>query len=156
RSVSCTRVPGRFTTTVSQRPYTQMIFKKPMPLTDRSSTFGQLLPSIRAVPFGTGATVMRLAKKDRQHLAAISTVVRVKAGTVVYRRGEEARFLYNISSGTICSYRERSDGTYTVLAFLFAEDLFGLARRGRYVNTVRAVTPVAAFRFPIETLVTLV
>jgi CRP/FNR family transcriptional regulator len=39
-----------------------------------------------------------------------------------------------------------------VLAFLFAGDVFGLAQDGRYVNSVKAVTPIICFKIPIGAL----
>ncbi|HEX4567130.1 MAG TPA: Crp/Fnr family transcriptional regulator, partial [Vicinamibacterales bacterium] len=110
------------------------------------------LPSIRAIPLTNSGPVLRLNARDRQHLATIGTMMRVGAGTVFYERGSHAGWIYNIVSGTICSYRPLPDGSERVAAFLFAEDLFGLARKGVYVNSTRAVTPVNAYKFPIDAL----
>jgi CRP/FNR family transcriptional regulator len=110
------------------------------------------LPSIRAIPLTNSGPVLRLNTRDREHLATIGTMMRVGAGTVFYERGSHAGWIYNIVSGTICSYRPLADGSERVAAFLFAEDLFGLARKGVYVNSTRAVTPVNAYRFPIDAL----
>jgi CRP-like cAMP-binding protein len=110
------------------------------------------LPSIRAIPLTNSGPVLRLTARDREHLSTIATMMRVGAGTVLYERGSHAGWIYNIVSGTICSYRPLPDGSERVAAFLFAEDLFGLARKGVYVNSTRAVTPVAAFKFPIDAL----
>src|SRR5262249_57569910 len=77
------------------------------------------------------------------------------AGIELYRRGEEAKAVYSVSSGTLTSYRERPDGARRVVGFLFAEDVFGLASRGVYVNTVKTVTPAVLFRFPTESLLAL-
>jgi CRP-like cAMP-binding protein len=113
---------------------------------------GVPLPSIRAIPLTNSGPVLRLNGRDRQHLATIGTIMRVGPGTVFYERGSEAGWIYNIISGTICSYRPLKDGSERVAAFLFAEDLFGLARKGMYVNSTRAVTPVSAYKFPIDAL----
>jgi len=110
------------------------------------------LPSIRAIPLTNSGPVLRLNSRDRQHLATIGTMMRVGAGTVFYERGSHAGWIYNIVSGTICSFRPLPDGSERVAAFLFAEDLFGLARKGVYVNSTRAVTPVNAYKFPIDAL----
>ena len=110
------------------------------------------LPSIRAIPLTNSGPVLRLNTRDREHLATIGTMMRVGPGTVFYERGSHAGWIYNIVSGTICSYRPLADGSERVAAFLFAEDLFGLARKGVYVNSTRAVTPVNAYRFPIDAL----
>jgi len=113
---------------------------------------GAPLPSIRAIPLTNSGPVLRLSARDRQHLATIGTVMRVGAGVVFYERGAHAGWIYNIISGTICSFRPLPDGTERVAASLFAEDLFGLARKGVYVNSTRAVTPVNAYKFPIDAL----
>jgi CRP-like cAMP-binding protein len=113
---------------------------------------GVPLPSIRAIPLTNSGPVLRLNGRDRQHLATIGTIMRVGPGTVFYERGSEAGWIYNIISGTICSYRPLRDGSERVAAFLFAEDLFGLARKGMYVNSTRAVTPVSAYKFPVDAL----
>ena len=112
-------------------------------------------PSIRAVPFGNGPPVLRLTTSDREHLASIATLMRVSQGTLLCRRGDEATALYSVVSGTLTSYRERPDGTRRVMAFLFAEDLFGLSNRGVYVNNIKTITPAAVFKFPIDTLTAL-
>jgi len=96
--------------------------------------------------------MLRLTARDREHLATIATVMRVPAGSVFYQRGDQALSIYNIVSGTVCSFRPMANHAERVAAFLFAEDLFGLARRGVYVNSTRAVTPVTAFRMPLDAL----
>jgi CRP-like cAMP-binding protein len=111
-----------------------------------------VLPSIRAVPLGGGSGTLQLCQRDREHLGAIATLMNVGAGSVFYERGREAGWIYNIVSGTVCTFRRLDDGIERVTAFLFAEDLFGLARSGRYVNSARAATPVSVFRLPIESL----
>ena len=111
-----------------------------------------LRPSIRAVPFFDGPPVLRMSSREREHLATIATVMRVPAGTILCHAGHEAKAVFSITSGTLASFRERPDGTRKIFAFLFAEDLFGLARRGRYVNSVKAITPAVVFRMPIDAL----
>jgi cAMP-binding proteins - catabolite gene activator and regulatory subunit of cAMP-dependent protein kinases len=114
-----------------------------------------ILPSIRVVPLGGDAGTLRLSQRDREHLAGIATLMHVGPGSIFYERGREAGWMYNIVSGTVCTFRRLDDGAERITAFLFAEDLFGLARRGRYVNSARAVTPVSAFRLPLESLTSL-
>jgi CRP-like cAMP-binding protein len=111
-----------------------------------------VLPSIRAVPLGNNTATLRLTQRDREHLASIATLMNVRPGAVFYERGREAGWIYNVVSGTVCSFRRLDDSTERVTAFLFAEDLFGLARKGHYINSTRAVTPVTAFRIPLESL----
>jgi len=110
------------------------------------------LPSIRAIPLSGSGGTLRLTTRDREHLATIATIMRVPAGSVFYQRGDPAVWIYNIVSGTVCSFRPMPNQSERVAAFLFAEDLFGLARRGVYVNSTRAVTPVTAFKLPLDAL----
>jgi CRP/FNR family transcriptional regulator len=112
-------------------------------------------PSIRAAPFGLGPPILRLTTSDRERLASIATLMRVSPGTLLCRRGDEARAVYTVGSGTLVSYRERPEGGRRVMGFLFAEDIFGLSHRGVYVNTVKTITPAAVFKFPMETLTAL-
>jgi CRP/FNR family transcriptional regulator len=109
-------------------------------------------PAIRTTPFLEGPPVLRLTTREREHLASIATSMRVPAGTVLCHAGQPAAAVYTISSGTLASYRERRDGTRKIFAFLFAEDVFGLARAGRYANSVKAITPSVVFRLPAESL----
>jgi CRP/FNR family transcriptional regulator len=121
----------------------------------RRGTPADLRPSIRAVPFLEGPPVLRLNSREREHLASIAVIMRVPAGTILSHAGQPAKAVFSVTSGTLVSYRERSDGTRKVFGFLFAEDLFGLARRGIYANTVKALTPSVVYRMPTDTLAAL-
>jgi CRP/FNR family transcriptional regulator, anaerobic regulatory protein len=116
------------------------------------TTSNDLRPSIRAVPFVEGPPVLRITPREREHLATIATVMRVPAGSILCHAGQEAKAVFSVTSGTLASFRERRDGTRKIFAFLFAEDLFGLARRGRYVNSVKTITPAVVFRMPVDAL----
>ena len=121
----------------------------------RRGTPADTRPSIRTVPFLDGPPVLRLSSREREHLASIATVMRVPAGAILCHAGQPAKAVFSVSSGTLASYRERPDGTRKIFAFLFAEDLFGLARRGTYVNSVKAITPSVVYRMPAESLAAL-
>jgi CRP/FNR family transcriptional regulator len=112
-------------------------------------------PSIRTIPFLDGPPVLRLSSREREHLASIATIMRVPAGAILCHSGHEAKAVFSVTSGTLASYKERRDGTRKIFAFFFAEDLFGLARRGLYVNSVRAITPSVVYRMPSESLAAL-
>jgi CRP/FNR family transcriptional regulator len=116
------------------------------------STPEGLRPSIRAVPFFDGPPVLRMTAREREHLATIATIMRVPAGSVLCHSGHEAKAVFSVTSGTLASFRERPDGTRKIFGFLFSEDLFGLARRGRYVNSVKSITPSVVFRLPMDAL----
>jgi CRP-like cAMP-binding protein len=116
-----------------------------------------ITPSISTWPFD-GSDLLgrkRLTLRDRDHLATISTRLRVRAGTIIYTRGEPAAAVFNIVEGAVASFRPVEGNERRIMAFLFAEDLFGLARGGTYVNSVQALTPLTVFRIPVEALKTM-
>jgi CRP-like cAMP-binding protein len=115
-----------------------------------------LRPSLRSVPFTLNLLGMnRLTRVDREHLATISTIMRHKGRQIVCRRGDPATSVFTVAAGAVRSYREIGEGRRRILAFLFAGDLFGLARKGLYVNTVETLTPTTVFRIPLESLTAL-
>ena len=112
-------------------------------------------PSIRCEPFDSpaqSADVHRLTSEQRQRLDRIASSVKFKRGELLYRQDEPATVVYNIIHGVVSAYRILPSGRRRVLAFLFAENLVGLAAKGRYVNTARAVTAVNAYRLPLRGL----
>jgi CRP/FNR family transcriptional regulator, anaerobic regulatory protein len=112
-------------------------------------------PSLRAGSFGStsGANTVRLlTKAQRQQVAAIATRVRLRPRTVVYREDTAAGWVFIVASGVVKSFRDLPSGRRRIATFLFAEDIFGLAENGRYVNTAQAVTEVRLYRIPIDPL----
>jgi CRP/FNR family transcriptional regulator len=112
-------------------------------------------PSLRAVPFEAGGAqevVQLLSKRHQMQLAGISTRLRLPARMVVYREESAAQWVFIIAQGVIKSYRDLPSGRRRVMAFLFQDDIFGLAESGHYVNTTQAVTPVTLYRIELPTL----
>ena len=107
-------------------------------------------PAIRFDAFAAGPA-NGLKRADRERLMAISTPFHVARDVPIFKRGAAADAVFNIAFGTARVYREVPNGR-RILAFLFAGDLCGLAKHGTYVNTVEALTPVNAFRIPLESL----
>jgi cyclic nucleotide-binding protein len=62
-------------------------------------------------------------------------------GAVIYREGDSANAIFNIVKGVVTPRRKAPDGSEHIAAFLFPDDLFGLAEEGRYTNSMRALTP---------------
>ena len=112
-------------------------------------------PSLRAVGFepgGTRESVQLLSKRHQVQLAGISTRLRLPARMVVYREESTALWVFIIAQGVIKSYRDLPSGKRRVMAFLFQDDIFGLAESGHYANTTQAVTPVTLYRIEVPTL----
>jgi len=112
-------------------------------------------PTLRAKAFVRrvgGKTVSLLSKRQRQQLVDIATEVRVAAGTVIYRQETPATSVYFNAAGVVKAYRDLPSGRRWVTAFLFPEDLFGLAENGVYVRTTQAVTPSILYRADVDAL----
>jgi len=113
------------------------------------------LPSFRALPFLsatlTGDPVV-LTPPQREALTRIGTRVRLKPRGLLFEAGAPADALFAIVEGVLKSYRDLPSGKRMVATFLFPRDLCGLAAKGRYVNTVRAITPVTLYRLPLAAL----
>lgn len=112
-------------------------------------------PSIWAVPYGnngSGDAMELLSAREKRQVAAVATVVRARRNQLLYEEGHSAGYVYNLVEGVAESCLLLPDGGRQVLAFLFAHDLFGLSENGRYISTVRAVTPLTAWRIPLDAL----
>ena len=111
------------------------------------------LTEIRALTLsGLEPEARPLAEPQWQKLASVSTVLRLKPRAVVYREGEPAEAVYINGAGVVISFRELPSGKRRVAGFRFAADMFGLAERGVYVNTARAITPSTVYRIPLDAL----
>ena len=114
-----------------------------------------LAPSPGGIPFlKTAADADRivLTTRQREELTQISTRLRLPARKVIYREDSPAEWVFSVVEGAVKSYRELPSGKRALSAFLFARDLFGLADKGRYVNTAQAIVPVTLYRFSLSQL----
>jgi CRP-like cAMP-binding protein len=112
-------------------------------------------PSLRGVPFqglrGAGLVEL-LSEEQRRHLAQLATVRHFPARGVIYRAGADADAVFIISEGAVKSFRDLPSGRCRIAAFFFADDLFGLAAAGRYVNTAQAMTAATVYRLEVKVL----
>lgn len=112
-------------------------------------------PSIAAIALwgaSGGRRAQLLTDEERARLSVIASIVRFKKGEQIYRQGDRAEAVFNVISGIVKSYRILPSTGERIGAFLFADDLFGLADEGRYANSTRAVTAVTAYRIPVSAL----
>jgi CRP-like cAMP-binding protein len=112
-------------------------------------------PSIAAVALwgsSKGKSTQLLTDEERAQLSVIASVVRFKKGEEIYREGDHADAVFNIIGGVVKAYRTLPDEMERISAFLFADDLFGLAQEGKYANSAKAVTAVTAYRLPVSAL----
>ena len=117
------------------------------------------VPPLLAIPFlKPGARPIEpilLSEAQREALARIGMRQRLPPRMVVYREGDEARWVFAVAEGGVKSYRELRSGRRLVAAFLFGRDLFGLAENGRYVNTVETLSRTTVYRLPVADLAAL-
>jgi CRP/FNR family transcriptional regulator len=97
-------------------------------------------------------TILVLTAVQRQRLLAVATRLRLPARTIVYREGDPLAWIFVVGEGVLKSFRELPSGKQRTVAFLFPKDVFGLAEHGRYVNTLRTVTPATIYRIGYESL----
>ena len=112
-------------------------------------------PTIRALdPWASSAGRMHhlLTDDERARLAVMATIVRFKKGEVIYRENDRADAIFNVISEAVSAYKTTDDGNEHMIAFLLADDLFGLSAEGRYTNSTRAITAVSAYRLPVGAL----
>jgi CRP-like cAMP-binding protein len=114
------------------------------------------LPTIRALTIsGLVPKAPPLTDRQRQKLAAVSTLLRFQSGAIVYREGDPADAVFINGDGVVVSFRDMPSGKRRVAGFRFAADVFGLAEGGVYVNTARAITPSSVYRLPLDALTAL-
>jgi CRP-like cAMP-binding protein len=124
-----------------------------MPKTPTSSTGHG--PAIRALDTWTasaGRMSQLFTDDERARLAVMSSIARFKKGEIIYQEGDPADAVFNLSSGVVTAYKKAPDGSEHVVAFLLADDLFGLSAEGLYTNSTRALTAVTAYRLPTTAL----
>lgn len=112
-------------------------------------------PAVRALDPWTpsdGRMHQLLSDDERARLAALATVVRFKKGEVIYREGDPADAVFNIITGVVAAYRKAPDGAEHMVAFLVADDLFGLSAERRYTNSAKAIAPLTVYRLPVTAL----
>jgi hypothetical protein len=91
-------------------------------------------PAIRALdPWVPSAGRMHqlLTDEERASLAVIASIVRFKKGETIYWEGDPAKWVFNIITGVVTSYRKAPDGNEHIVSFLLQDDLFGLSTEGR-------------------------
>jgi CRP-like cAMP-binding protein len=112
-------------------------------------------PSIAAVALwgsSNGQKAQLLSDEERARLSLIASIARFEKGAQIYREGTQADAIFTIISGVVKVYKTAPDGTDHVGAFLFTNDLFGLAEEGRYASSARAVADVSLYRLPVSAL----
>jgi CRP-like cAMP-binding protein len=93
-----------------------------------------------------------LSSRQRSQIASIATSQQFPRGALIYREGSNAQSVFIVANGIVKSFRDLPSGKRRVMTFLFADDLFGLAQSGHYVNSAQTITPVTLYRIRVATL----
>lgn len=98
-----------------------------------------------------------LADEELHEISQIAQTVELSPGDPLFDEGESARYVFNVTAGTLRVYKLLADGRRQVIGFLFAGDFVGLANNETYAYSADAVTHAALCRFPrsrLESLMT--
>jgi CRP/FNR family transcriptional regulator len=96
-----------------------------------------------------GGPVRLLSHHQRQQLSKNCPPITWPKQTLVYRERTRRDAVYVIEEGVLKAFRQLPGGKCPIVAFLYPEDVFGLAADERYVNSTQTITPVKAVRIPI-------
>lgn len=124
-------------------------------MTRTPTSLGGHGPAVRALDPWTpsaGRMGQLLTDDERARLAVMSSIIRFKKGEIIYQEGDPANAVFNLNTGVVTAYRKAPDGSKHVVAFLLADDVFGLSAEGLYTNSTRALTAVTAYRLPVTAL----
>jgi CRP/FNR family transcriptional regulator, anaerobic regulatory protein len=111
-------------------------------------------PSLRGVPIGsaTGDIVRLLSHRQQSQLSGIATELHLPPRMIVYREDSCAQCVFIVGRGTVKAFRDLPSGKRRVMAFMFQDDLFGLAEGGHYVHTAQTISAVTLYRIQVDAL----
>jgi len=88
-----------------------------------------------------------LSREEMARIQATVKNIEVPAHTTLFREGDPADHLFNVTAGVVKIYKLLPDGRRQITGFLFPGDFLGLAYDANYVYSAEAVTPAALCRF---------
>jgi CRP/FNR family transcriptional regulator len=98
----------------------------------------------QARPFSVCASV---PDADLHRLDALAETVTLAPGQALFREGDPAGCVFNLTSGSVRTYRLLADGRRHIVGFLFAGDFIGLDPAGTYPLSAEAIEPTTVCRF---------
>ncbi|HLZ77083.1 Crp/Fnr family transcriptional regulator [Phenylobacterium sp.] len=88
-----------------------------------------------------------LPDADLARLEALAETLALARGQVLFREGDPAAQVYNVSAGSVRLSRLTPDGRRQILGFAFAGDFLGLDRRAEHLCTAEALEAATVCRF---------
>ncbi|HEX7886995.1 MAG TPA: helix-turn-helix domain-containing protein [Phenylobacterium sp.] len=98
----------------------------------------------RARPFSVCASV---PDADLHRLDALAETVVLAAGQALFHEGDPAGHVFNVTSGSVRTYRLLADGRRHIAGFLFAGDFIGLGVGETYGLSAEAIEATTVCRF---------
>jgi CRP/FNR family transcriptional regulator len=98
------------------------------------------------------AVCSALGIPELAELEAITIHKNYSAGNGLFEEGDPAKYLYNVSSGTIRLYKILPNGRRQITGFLFQGDFLGLASNDTYSYGAEAVDDVSVCQFKAGSL----
>jgi CRP/FNR family transcriptional regulator, anaerobic regulatory protein len=89
----------------------------------------------------------RWGQRTADPLDAIATPAALDRDQPLFREGESADNVFEVTSGTIRVFKLLPDGRRQIIGFLEAGDFLGLSFNENYLYTAEAVTPASVRRF---------
>jgi CRP/FNR family transcriptional regulator len=114
-----------------------------------------LRPTLRAVRHRAGGKrgpSQILSEAQRLQLGSIAVELRVRPRTILYREETSAEWAFVVREGALKAFRDLPSGKRCVTAFLFSDDICGLAENGLYVNSLQAITNAVVHRIRFDAL----
>ena len=103
--------------------------------------------------YGEEAPYLALTAADKAELGRVAQIMDFRtAGSEAFSQGDDAAFIYLLADGVVRIYHTLDNGERQILAFHWPGDLFGLADRGKYVNSAETIASSRVYRFPVRKL----
>jgi CRP/FNR family transcriptional regulator, anaerobic regulatory protein len=92
-----------------------------------------------------------LTPEEQARMGALTSVMLLKPRQVLFREGDDADFVYNITCGSVSLSKSMPDGRRQITGFLSAGDFIGLNTRNTYTATAEILADARLCRFPRKT-----
>jgi CRP/FNR family transcriptional regulator len=97
-----------------------------------------------------------LSPEDSARVRATLRTISIGAHTTLFEEGQPSQHLFNVTSGTVKTYKLLPDGRRQITGFAFAGDFLGMTVEDDYVTSAETVTPASLCRFDRARLLKLV
>ena len=89
-----------------------------------------------------------LSDAELNRLDGIAAKSKFHPGETIIYEGDNAEYLFNVTSGVVKLFKLLPDGRRQITGFLFSGDFLGLALRNNFTYSAEALDEVAVCRFP--------